>query len=103
MDCSLLPVEVWDGETVTHPISLGQWIDITISLNGNGYSDWAFLSVFGRAGYSFKDKYIFSGTVRRDGTSRLADQKYGVFPSVSGAWRIAEESFMPELNWLFVV
>jgi len=74
--------------------------DPATALNNNGFEEWAFLSVFGRAGYSYKDKYIFSGTLRRDGTSRLVGEKYGLFPSVSAAWRIAEESFMQQFNWL---
>ena len=70
-------------------------------LNLNEYSDWAFASFFGRAGYSFENKYILSATVRRDGTSRLNEkQRYGVFPSVSVAWRIGEEKFMDQFGWL---
>ncbi|WP_233145481.1 SusC/RagA family TonB-linked outer membrane protein [Labilibacter marinus] len=70
-------------------------------INENGFKDWAFASVFGRVNYDFKNKYLASFTVRRDGTSRLADgNKYGVFPSASLAWRMSEESFMQGLNWL---
>lgn len=70
-------------------------------LNLNQYSDWAFASTFGRLGYNFMNKYIISGTVRRDGTSRLdAANRYGVFPSVSVAWRIAQENFMDSFDWL---
>ncbi|GHT14316.1 SusC/RagA family TonB-linked outer membrane protein [Bacteroidia bacterium] len=74
--------------------------DPSTATNNNEYEEWAFLSVFGRVGYSYKDKYILSGTLRRDGTSRLVGQKYGVFPSVSAAWRIREEAFMQQVGWL---
>ncbi|WP_282037217.1 SusC/RagA family TonB-linked outer membrane protein [Saccharicrinis aurantiacus] len=69
--------------------------------NDNTYVDWAFASVFGRINYDFKNKYLFSLTVRRDGTSRLVgDNKYGVFPSGSLAWRMSEEGFMQGIDWL---
>ena len=54
-----------------------------------------FSSVFGQAKYVFKDKYILSAVVRRDGSSRFGqNNKYGVFPAFSAAWRISSESFM---------
>ena len=75
--------------------------DPATQLNTNTYSDWAFASLFGRASYTYNSRYLFSASVRRDGTSRLSEGKrYGIFPSVSVAWRIAEESFMDNLGWL---
>jgi len=75
--------------------------DPATQLNTNTYSDWAFVSLFGRAGYTYGGRYLLSATVRRDGTSRLNEAKrYGIFPSVSVAWRIAEESFMDSFGWL---
>ncbi|KAA6342208.1 TonB-dependent receptor SusC [termite gut metagenome] len=88
------------GNTPSNDIRYLTAGDPGTALNDNTFEEWAFLSVFGRAGYSYKDKYIFSGTLRRDGTSRLVGEKYGVFPSVSAAWRIREESFMQQFNWL---
>jgi TonB-linked SusC/RagA family outer membrane protein len=53
------------------------------------------LSYFGRLQYSLKDRYILTGTIRRDGSSNFgADNRWGNFPSVAAAWRISEESFM---------
>jgi TonB-linked SusC/RagA family outer membrane protein len=53
------------------------------------------LSQFGRLNYTFRDKYILSGVVRRDGSSIFADNhKYGVFPGLSAAWIVSDESFM---------
>jgi TonB-linked SusC/RagA family outer membrane protein len=62
---------------------------------------YSLASQFGRINYSFKDKYLFTATVRRDGSSRFAPgQQYGVFPSGSVAWRIKEESFLQNVNAL---
>lgn len=53
------------------------------------------VSVFGRLSYNFNDRYLFTGTLRGDGSSKFARGKqWGYFPSVSAAWRISEESFM---------
>ena len=58
-------------------------------------------SLFGRIGYIYKDKYIFSAILRRDGSSRFgADHRFGTFPSISGAWRISEEKFMKNLSFI---
>jgi TonB-linked SusC/RagA family outer membrane protein len=52
-------------------------------------------SFYGRAIYSFNDKYVFTGTVRRDGSSNFGPgNRYGTFPSASVLWRLSEESFM---------
>lgn len=51
------------------------------------------LSYFGRVTYSYNDKYLLTGTVRRDGSSRFR-QHWGTFPSVAFAWRIAQEGFL---------
>jgi len=52
-------------------------------------------SLFGRLGYNFNDRYIFESNFRLDGSSRFGrDNRWGFFPSVSGAWRFSDESFM---------
>ncbi len=62
-------------------------------------SQYAMLSYFGRAQYSFRDKYLFSATVRRDGSSRFGeDTRWGVFPSFSAGWRVSDESFMDDVT-----
>jgi TonB-linked SusC/RagA family outer membrane protein len=54
-------------------------------------------SLFAKADYSFNDRYLFSATIRRDGSSNFGpDNKFGYFPAVSGAWRISEEDFMKD-------
>jgi TonB-dependent starch-binding outer membrane protein SusC len=63
--------------------------------NFNGGSDWALLSYFGKVDYTFKDRYLISGTLRRDASSRLdPDNRSGLFPAASVGWRISQESFM---------
>ena len=62
---------------------------------GNFQTESAFVSVFGRAIYSFQDKYLLTATVRRDGSSRFGpEQRWGTFPAVSAGWRISEEAFL---------
>jgi iron complex outermembrane receptor protein len=60
------------------------------------------ISFFGRANYSYQGKYMFTGTLRRDGSSRFgANNKWGLFPSASVAWRISDEAFMQATSsWL---
>jgi TonB-linked SusC/RagA family outer membrane protein len=59
------------------------------------YFNWSVASLLGRVIYKFKNRYIFNGTIRRDGSSRFGtDNRYGYFPSVSAAWRVIEEPFM---------
>lgn len=61
---------------------------------GGSRNDWALLSFFGRANYSYDNKYLLTATVRRDGTSRISkNNRWGTFPSFSAAWRLSEESF----------
>jgi TonB-linked SusC/RagA family outer membrane protein len=53
------------------------------------------MSFFGRAFYSYSDKYLLTATVRADGSSKFAAaNRWGVFPSVSGAWRVGDEPFV---------
>ena len=49
---------------------------------------------FGRLSYSYKGKYLFNSNIRRDGSSRFANSRWGFFPSASLGWRISDEKFM---------
>ena len=70
-------------------------------LNGNSFSDWAFTSMFGRINYNFKDKYLLTATIRRDGTSRLTQSnRFGIFPSASIAWRASQEEFLKKVEFI---
>jgi iron complex outermembrane receptor protein len=54
-------------------------------------------SYFGRVNYNLLDKYLFTATVRADGSTRFGgDNKYGVFPSAAFAWRVSDEAFIPD-------
>ena len=54
-------------------------------------------SYFGRVNYNIADKYILTGTLRVDGSSRFGkNNKYGYFPSVGAAWRLSNENFVPK-------
>jgi TonB-linked SusC/RagA family outer membrane protein len=58
-------------------------------------------SLFGRADYAFKDKYLLSGTIRRDGSSIFAQNvRYGTFESVTAGWRISREDFFKDVSWV---
>ena len=68
--------------------------------NSGGEGDWAIQSYFGRLNYNYRERYLFEANARYDGTSRIAsDNRWGFFPSFSGAWRITQEPFFQKLNW----
>ena len=65
---------------------------------GSGYS---LVSFFGKLNYTYDDRYLFSMTVRRDGSSRFGkNNRYGTFPSFSLGWRLNREKFMQNITWL---
>ena len=65
----------------------------------SGRKEWALMSGFMRLDYSFSDRYLLSASFRADGSSKFAKQnRWGYFPSVSGAWRISEECLMV-ISW----
>jgi TonB-linked SusC/RagA family outer membrane protein len=66
----------------------------------NAYENTLF-SLFSNLNYSYDDKYLLGLTVRRDGSSKFGSEKrYGVFPSFSAGWRISNESFMKNVDWV---
>ncbi|WP_461633409.1 SusC/RagA family TonB-linked outer membrane protein [Labilibaculum euxinus] len=65
--------------------------------SGGTFDSNSLLSLFGRANYSFKDRYMASITVRRDGSSRFGpNDRYAVFPSISTGWIMSEEDFLKD-------
>ena len=69
--------------------------------NGNGGPNMSerFASYFGRLNYAYKDRYLLTATIRRDGSSKFgADNLWGTFPSASLAWRASEEEFIKKLG-----
>lgn len=71
------------------------------AVNSGGNPLVKLFSQFGKVDYTYDDKYLFSGTLRRDGASVFGENdQYGVFPAISAGWRITEESFMKDVSWL---
>jgi TonB-dependent starch-binding outer membrane protein SusC len=68
--------------------------------NRDGYAgeniEHKIYSLFSRVNYSYKDKYLFTGIVRRDGSTKFGpDKKFGIFPSFSAGWNVTKEDFWP--------
>lgn len=74
----------------------------TTSRSNEGYSNRSVLtSILGRVFYSYKNKYLITATIRRDGSSKFGkNNRYGNFPSASVGWNMAEEQFMDNFSWL---
>ncbi|MGB4575364.1 MAG: TonB-dependent receptor [Paludibacter sp.] len=73
------------------------------SINGTTsfYYTEAMESFIGRITYAYKGKYLFSGSLRTDGSSKFAEgHKWGTFPAGSIGWRASEESFLKQFEWL---
>lgn len=74
---------------------LGQELDLIDNMPSGSAIKNELQSFFGRVGYSFKDRYLLTATLRRDGSSKFgSNNKYGNFPSFAAGWRISEEEFM---------
>ncbi len=70
-------------------------------VNSNIFKGVNFYSIFGSANYNYNDKYYLTAVVRRDGSSRFgANNRYGVFPAFSAAWRVTSEAFLQESNFI---
>lgn len=74
----------------------------TTPYSTKGYgTEYTARSVFGRANYAYKSKYLFEFNLRYDGSSRFApDYRWGAFPSFSAGWRMTEESWFKPIHWL---
>ncbi|MCI5664874.1 MAG: TonB-dependent receptor [Mediterranea sp.] len=68
----------------------------------NSYThEYTIESYLGRINYDYDDKYYFSGSLRRDGSSRFSkDNRWGTFWSIGGSWRISKENFMQDVKWV---
>jgi len=72
---------------------------ITSTASGSNASESALLSYLGRLIYSYNDRYVITGTFRRDGSSRFGPaNKYGDFPSIAIAWNVSNERFFEHLH-----
>ena len=66
---------------------------------GSAFSKSTLLSLLGRVNYAYKDKYLLTAAVRRDGSSKFSpENRYSVFPSVAVGWRLSEEAFIKNMN-----
>ncbi len=75
--------------------------DTTELSYGTGDVKYRLLSYFGRVRYDFKKKYLFTATLRRDGSSNFGENnRWGIFPSFSAGWVVSKEPFFPENNVL---
>lgn len=64
-------------------------------------SESRLISFFGRLNYTYKDKFLFTGTLRYDGSTKfLYENAFGAFPAFAAAWRISRESFMEEIPFI---
>lgn len=70
-------------------------------LNNGSANETGRASYIGRANYNYQGKYLLEGTFRYDASHRFPkDSRWGFFPSISTAWRVSEESFMQDVDWL---
>jgi len=108
--------EIWDGmggsgippNSVIRDLS--QVASLTLNANdpnnpnsGNGSTIQSLASYFGRVTYQFDNRYIITGTVRRDGSSKFdynANAQWGTFPAAAVAWKAKNESFLKNVSWL---
>jgi TonB-linked SusC/RagA family outer membrane protein len=79
-----------------HTDNLGLGDISTASLSSNK-EDNALLSYLGRINYSYDDRYLFTASIRADGSSRFGtNNKFGYFPSFAGGWKLSNEKFIPK-------
>lgn len=78
-------------------------IDAATTNRSNEGNSWrsVLTSILGRVFYSYQNKYLFTATIRRDGSFKFGkNNRYGYFPSFSLGWNVAEEKFMENVHWL---
>ncbi|TXK26755.1 SusC/RagA family TonB-linked outer membrane protein, partial [Pontibacter qinzhouensis] len=70
-----------------------------VNAGTNFITEWSMLSLLARVNYTYHDKYLFTATIRRDGSSRFGvNNRWGTFPSFSAGWRVSKEPFMANLT-----
>ncbi|EMR04674.1 SusC/RagA family TonB-linked outer membrane protein [Cesiribacter andamanensis] len=80
-----------------------RYLDAGSGTQTNGNAAWrvAMLSHFGKVNYAFMSRYLLSGTLRRDASSRFgANNNSAIFPAITAGWRISEEAFMQDLPFI---
>jgi TonB-linked SusC/RagA family outer membrane protein len=93
------------GGSVNNEVTPNMLLSNTGTINtayNEGYSGFSYrryASVFGRLNYEYNDLYFFTGTLRRDGSSRFGSaEKFGIFPGFSAGWKIHNEKFFKTLQ-----
>lgn len=83
-----LPTYNYDGDSIISPAAANPY-----------YTKNALLSYYARGIYTFNEKFVVNGTLRRDGSSRFSpDTRWGLFPSVSAAYILSEEKFLKKVE-----
>ena len=71
---------------------------------GSAGSTWGIMSYFGRVSYNYDSRYLFTANIRYDGSSKLhPDHRWKAFPSVSAAWRLSEEEWLKDVDWIYAL
>lgn len=92
--------QFWHRETEAFPVL--NIAEDTITPPGiPGWNENALISYYGRMIYTFNGRYLLTATLRQDGSSRFApENRWGLFPSLAGAWRISDEAFLKDSKTL---
>lgn len=90
---------------IDFPIKVAQSLNLSSNASKSADDSWPIarsLSFFGRINYSYKNRYILTANIRRDGSDKFApSNRWGTFPSVNVAWRFSEEPFVKKaLPWI---
>ena len=91
------------GSMTTQVMEGNIQLDNFVNINGVGgrIDDYKLESYFSRLNYDFDDKYYFSASYRRDGSSRFYEKnRWGDFWSVGASWRLDQEAFVQDINWI---
>lgn len=84
-----------------HNIGAGKKLQEGQAGMSSGKSSSRLVSFFARAMYNYKERYLFSASVRYEGSSRFGqNHKWGTFPAISIGWRLSEESFLKNVRWI---
>ncbi len=95
--------EVLDASSFGFPSDIFQYYNLglgsSVQTPGSNATEWTLISYLGRVNYSLYNKYLLTASVRADGDSKFGkNNKFGMFPSVSLAWQLAEENFIKNMN-----
>jgi TonB-linked SusC/RagA family outer membrane protein len=84
-----------------HNIGAGAAIKDGLATMSSSKSSSKLISFFGRVMYNYKEKYLLTASLRHEGSTRFgSDHKWGLFPGISLGWRLANEPFMKDIEWI---